>query len=262
MTRPALLLETTPNFRDFGGYPTQDGYRVRERRLFRSELLLELSERDLQTLASLDIGLVCDLRSPSERRRASNQWPADKTYKLIALDLGGELAAVQPDKWNQKLVDPAFDEAAAHRALIDNYRRMPGSYHGDLRALFEHLSEPGAGPVLVHCAAGKDRTGFVSALLLWALGVSREHILDDYLQTRGRFSLERMQRVRAMLSHKVEPAHSEAPLRVLSSVHPDYLEAAFDAVAKDYGSIERYLEQRCELTPARREALRTALLVA
>lgn len=261
MNRPALLLEAAPNFRDFGGYPTLDGRRVRERHLFRSELLLDLGERDLQTLADLDIRLVCDLRSPGERQRVSNQWPQNRPYTLVALDTGGDLAAVQPDKWGQKLSDPAFDEAAAHAALIDNYRRMPGSYYKDISALFDYLSQFDARPVLVHCAAGKDRTGFVCAALLWALGVPRDLIFEDYLRTRGRFSLDRMQRIRAMLSHReMSPVPSDAPLRVLASVHPDYLEAAFDTVEKNHGGFDGYLERQCGLTPARREQLQETLL--
>lgn len=260
MNRPALILEAAPNFRDFGGYPTRAGRRVRERHLFRSELLLDLGERDLHTLADLDIGLVCDLRSPRERERVSNQWPANRPYTLVALDTGGDLAAVQPDKWTQKLSDPAFDEAAAHAALIDNYARMPSSYYKDISALFDYLSQTDARPVLVHCAAGKDRTGFVSAMLLSALEVPAELIMEDYLQTRGRFDLQRMQRVRTMLSHKVEPMHSEAPLAVLATVHPDYLHAALHTLERDYGGVARYLEQRCGLTTAKREALHQMLL--
>lgn len=261
MNRPALLLEAAPNFRDFGGYPTLDGRRVRERHLFRSELLLDLGERDLQTLADLDIRLVCDLRSPGERQRVSNQWPQNRPYTLVALDTGGDLAAVQPDKWGQKLSDPAFDEAAAHAALIDNYRRMPGSYNKDISALFDYLSQSDARPVLIHCAAGKDRTGFVSAMLLSALGVPAELVMEDYLQTRGRFDLARMRRVRALLSHKLEPMHSEAPLAVLSTVHPDYLQAALHSIERDHGGVARYLEQRCGLSAAKRAALHEVLLV-
>ncbi len=264
MTPDEILLEGAPNFRDFGGYAALDGRRVRRRRLYRSELLLDLTARDLATLADLDIGLVCDLRSPGERRKLSNEWPADRPYELLALDLGSGLSAVQPDKWSRKLADPTFDAARAQAALADNYRRMPASYAGDLRALFERLARPDAKSLLVHCAAGKDRTGFVSAMLLTALGVPRDTIMKDYLATQGRYSFERLVNTRLRLVLHVEqlPEHANDALRVLASVRSEFLEAAYATLAKDYGGAERYLEDICELTPSRRDALQAALLEA
>lgn len=262
MTSDEILLEAAPNFRDFGGYLASDGQRVRRRRLYRSELLLELLPRDLDTLAALDIGLVCDLRTPGERRRLSNEWPRDMAFETIALDVGAELSAVQPDKWSRRLADPGFDAPRAHEALCENYRRMPESYAGDLRALFERLSQPEAKPMLVHCAAGKDRTGFVCAMLLSALGVPRDTVFADYLATLNRFTYDRLVRTRlhSILDGKPLPPHAEAAMRVLASVHPDFLEAAFDVVQRDFGGVEAYLEERCALTESRREALREVLL--
>lgn len=262
MKAKEILLEAAPNFRDLGGYPTQDGRRVRRGRLYRSELLFGLDERDLQTLAGLDIGLVCDLRSPGERRKLSNEWPADRPYETLALDIGSELSAVQPDKWSRKLADPAFDAQRAHAALAENYRRMPASYARDLRALFERLSLDDARPTLVHCAAGKDRTGFVCAMLLSALGVTHDDIVEDYLATRGRYTYERLIGTRLLTVLHVDhlPPHAESALRVLASVHPEFLEAALERVHTDFGGVDRYLENACALTPQRREALRASLL--
>ncbi len=264
MSSTEILLDAAPNFRDFGGYATADGRRVRRRRLYRSELLLDLGERDLATIARLDIGLVCDLRSPGERRKLSNQWPSEPPFELLALDLGSELSAVQPDKWSRKLADPTFDGTRAHAALAENYRRMPASYAGDLRALFERLVRPDARAVLVHCAAGKDRTGFVSAMLLTALGVSRETIFEDYLATQGRYSFERLVSTRLRLVLHVDslPPHADSALRVLASVHPEFLTAAFEVLDRDFGGAEHYLESHCALTPSGREALHAALLEA
>lgn len=262
MNPEPLLLEAAPNFRDFGGYLTADGRRVQRGRLYRSELLLGLTPRDLDTLAALDIGLVCDLRSPGERARLSNDWPAGHVVETLALDVNAELSAVQPDKWTRRLADPGFDAERAHRALCDNYRRMPESYAADLRALFERLSDPQARPVLVHCAAGKDRTGFVCAMLLSALGVPHDTVVADYLATLSRFTYERLvaTRLHSVLDGQPLPPHAEPPLRVLASVHPEFLASAFETVNQAFGGVERYLEDRCALTPIRRESLREALL--
>lgn len=262
MNPSAYLLEGAPNFRDFGGHKTTDGRHVRTSRLYRSELLLGLKPRDLETLAALDIGLVCDLRSPGERERLSNEWPAHRPAEILALDIDAELSAVQPDKWGRRLADPAFTATHAHAALADNYRRMPTSFARDLRALFQHLAERPERAILVHCAAGKDRTGFVCAMLLWALGVPREAILDDYLLTNQRYSLERLISARGRFLPDFEmTANAQATLRVLASVHTDFLHAALDAACTEFGNLDAYLERACELTPARRAALHGALLL-
>lgn len=261
MAPSTFLLESAPNFRDFGGHATTDGRCVRKSRLYRSELLLGLSPRDLQTLAALDIGLVCDLRSPAERARINNQWPAHSPAEILALDIDAEMSAVRPDRWAERLADPRFTVERAHLALCENYRRMPTSFARDLRALFQHLTERPQRAVLVHCAAGKDRTGFVVAMLLWALGVPRETILSDYLETNRRYSVDRLVNARAHFLPDLElTPTARAALNVLASVHLDFIEAALEATGNEFGSIEGYLEHACELTPARREALRGALL--
>lgn len=263
MTAPDTpLLAAAPNFRDFGGRATRDGRRVRRGRLYRSELLYGLTPRDLRTLAGLDIRLVCDLRSPGERARMSNEWPEGQAPERLALDIDEELSAVQPDKWTRRLADPTFSATRAHAALIDNYRRMPASYVVDLRALFERLSRPDAPNTLVHCAAGKDRTGFVSAMILFALGVTPEGVLEDYLATGELFTYERLIATRlSTVLHGAElPEHAYDSLRVLASVDPAFLDAALDTVRTRFGGIEAYLERECGLDAARREAVQRGLL--
>lgn len=262
MSSTTYLLQSSPNFRDFGGYPTADGRRVRARRLFRSELLLELTPADLEQLASLQIGLVCDLRSPAERARIGNQWPAGCTYEHLALDLGTELSAVQPDRWSRKLADPDFDAEQAQAALRDNYRRMPAPFARDLRELFVRLARPDAPALLVHCAAGKDRTGFVVAMLLRALGVSDDVVMADYLETRRRYTLDRL--ITSRLHLTIDPARmgprGREALAVLASVRADFLQAALDTVDRDFGGSAQYLRQACGLTAQMQVSLRDALL--
>lgn len=257
------LLPSAPNFRDFGGYAARDGRRVHQGRLFRSELLLGLGETELQTVAGLGIGLVCDLRSPAERRMAANQWPAQCPFESLALDLGSELSAVQPDKWSRRLADPGFDATRAHEALLDNYRRMPASFAADLKELFTRLGTPGAPPLLVHCAAGKDRTGFVVASILRALDVPWDTVLRDYLVTAERYTLEHLieTRIRILLpGHHERSARMDEALAVLASVHPAFLQAAFDEIEATFGGLDAYLSGPCGLDGHRREALRSALL--
>ena len=261
MTPDAPLLQAAPNFRDFGGPTTTDGMRVRRGALFRSELLLELTAEDHKVLGKLGIGVVCDLRSPAERRRLVGDWPPGLDVEHLALDIDAELSSVQPDKWSRHLKQPDFGAEQAREAMIENYRRMPAAYRRDLHALFEYLLRPDARGVLIHCAVGKDRTGFVSGMLLSALGVSIESVLDDYLLTNQRFPAEKMieQRNRFLPIDRLDD-RMRAALGVLVCADPDYLQAAFDVVRDEFGGVSAYLEDECGLAPTHREALRARLL--
>ncbi len=118
------------------------------------------------------------------------------------------------------------------------------------RAMFDLLLQPESVPLLFHCTAGKDRTGFGAALLLTALGVSEADVHADYIATnrlwRGDSELSRML--------------PENIARVLLKVHPELLDAAFGAVRAAHGTIEAYLDERIGLDPARLSALRDRLL--
>ncbi len=262
MDSSAPLLVGAPNFRDFGGYPTLDGRRVRTGRLYRTELMLNLTPPDHETLNGLNIGLICDLRSPGERSRVSNEWPKDGSVETLALDIDADLSSVQPDKWGKRLRDPSFSAERAREAMIDNYRQMPSAFAKDLGALFAYLEKDHARAVVIHCAVGKDRTGFVSAMVLHALGVGHEQIMANYALTSERYTPERMMsdRVRFLPNTELTP-HVRTALGMLVIADPVYLQAALDTVKKDFGSLDDYLLKHCDLSPQRRDAMQSQLLV-
>lgn len=261
MNPEAPLLEAAPNFRDFGGHVTTDGLRVRRGLLYRSELLQRLTPRDMDTLRQLEIGVICDLRSPGERSKMPCEWPPDLKPRQLALDLDADLSSVQPDKWSRKLAQPGFGTEQARAEMIENYRRMPKAYARDLGMLFEYLLEPGSSAVMIHCAVGKDRTGFVSAMLLSALGVTRDGVFADYIQTRERYPPERMIAHRDRFLPQMElDDRIRAALGVLVRSDPDYLSASFDQVSRQFGSVDAYLEQGCGVNASRRARLREKLL--
>lgn len=257
-----MLFDGLYNFRDFGGCYSDDGRRVRSGRLFRSDMLSDLSGADRHALDGLGLGLVCDLRSRGERDRHPDRWPGDKPVLTLSLDDAESLDAVRPERWQQRLNDPGFDAAQAHQSLTDNYRRMPRAYANDLRELLRFLATQPDQGVLVHCAVGKDRTGFVSAMLLWSMGVPLDAILRDYLHTSIQFPADELLRLRGrVLPHAGDDPRVRAAMRVLASANKDFLMAAIDQASRDHGSVDQYLERACELTPDRREALRSNLLV-
>ncbi len=165
-----------PNFRDLGGYASADGRRIKWGVVYRSGELSQLSDDDVSRLGQLGIRTVVDLRSPEEvTARGEGRLPpgaqivptpitsSDMFAKLIPMFLKGDFSKVPPDLLDQ-----------VNRALV---REFTGQYANLLRA----LSDPANRPLVFHCTQGKDRAGFGAAMVLSALGVPWETVLEDYL---------------------------------------------------------------------------------
>ena len=254
----ALSLQDLPNFRDIGGCTAADGLVVRRELIYRSAAPAA-SDEHLIRVAALRLGAVCDLRSPAEQRLHQWRGPEHSAFEWIVADRLEEVAGLQPVEWLALIADPGFTDRDAASALLGVYRRFPQIYAGHLAALFRYLSSQSR-PILIHCTAGKDRTGFACAMLLWALGVPREAIFADYLQSRGQFSPDALlARLGSRFDRPVSP-RAHAALAVLADVSSEYLNAAFDQIAADFGSVDRYLLQAAGLDAPARERLRARLL--
>ena len=228
MTHP-LTLTGAPNFRDLGGYATRSGQTERHRRLLRSEHLGKLAPDDLAAIAS-HLGKsvrVLDLRGAVERQSASCVIPGATVHSL----------PIEPTIV-QKLTD--LLEAGHRLTAAETVALMQDTYRGFVRgntprfaSLFAHALEASDAPLVFHCTAGKDRTGFAAALLLLALGVPRDVVMHDYMLTNG------------LYQPPVASKHglSQEVASVLWRVQPEFLEASFDAVDVDYGGVEGYLRE-------------------
>jgi protein-tyrosine phosphatase len=230
-------LHGATNFRDLGGYLGQDGRAVRWRRLFRSDHLAGLTEADKSLLAGLGLARAFDFRGQAERAAVTYELPGVTQHSL----------AIEPTVV-QRLQDlvasgQALTPERTAELMTDLYRALVNDQSHRFAELFEHLLQA-EGPVVFHCTAGKDRTGFAAALILLALGVPRSVVEQDYLLTNRVF--QQPPPAQGGLSAEV--------LAVLWRVQPGFLHAALDAVDADHGGVERYLSERLNLGPA---ALRT-----
>jgi protein-tyrosine phosphatase len=263
LSAPAALslpLRGLPNFRDFGGYETKDGRRVREGVLYRSQAFGGATEKDLEYLAGLDIRLICDLRSKLEREQARDRWPAGGLMpSRLYLDIRSDARAGHSELIDAIRKEPNPD--GVHRGMLLIYRGMPAAFAPVLPQLFAHLLDPVHLPMVIHCHAGKDRTGFICAIILAALGVQDQHIIADYLLTAQR--LDRMQLslelVETFSAFVGVPLTAQA-LEVALDVRPEYLDAAMKALDADYGGIDGYLQTVAKLEAADHERLRSLLL--
>ena len=254
------LLRSAPNFRDLGGYRTMAGGNVRRGRIFRSEAIARPTEADLAVLRDIGIRLVCDARSADERDAAPSRWPDGQLPEILHLDIRMDLRSGPSQLIDIIASDPTAN--GVRRMMLTSYGLLPQAFAGRLGPLLQGLVD-GKYPALIHCTAGKDRTGVLSAILLETLGVARETIYEDYARTDRHADMERMMAasanyVRRILGPGAEP--DPAMLRVLCGTSPDFLDASFAAIDREYGSVERYLAETAGFGVAMRERLRAAML--
>ncbi|HEY1709370.1 MAG TPA: tyrosine-protein phosphatase [Rhizomicrobium sp.] len=251
--------EALRNFRDCGGDPTIDGRIFRKGKLYRSAQHAELSERDLDKLSALGISAIVDLRRPDEREKCpSRRWPGFagrvvEHFGLEGIALPPHLAA---------FADAGSSAAAARSAMLEIYKGFP--YDPMLielyRDFFALLAETD-GAVLIHCAAGKDRTGFGVALAQHLAGMNRDAIVAQFLKT-NQSDLISEATMAAMKANAMRDgvAFSDDAIVTVLTVEPEYLDASFAVIERRNGSIDEYLHDVLGVTPARYEAIRERLI--
>ncbi|WP_246173991.1 tyrosine-protein phosphatase [Paraburkholderia hayleyella] len=224
-----LPFERIGNLRDLGGLSAVDGQTIQKGRLFRSANPGLASPADIARLQTFGLDVVVDFRTPEERSADEAPFAAAFVWLLEPV-LGGNLSPVQllPIL---KHSTPQDTEAM----MTGFYRELPVAYQAQFKALLT-LGEQNR-TLLYHCTAGKDRTGFATALLLSALGVAREAIFEDYLKSnRSNAATD------SVMGERVAAAGLDpAVVQRLLSVQADYLQAALDVIDAQYGGIERYL---------------------
>jgi len=244
------------NFRDYGGYATASGARIRRGLLYRSGHLGELQAQGHGRLAALDLAGVIDLRHGSERTASPSAWPIGFAATILhAGDAGGQTPHLVAAR---SAGTP--DEARARMAAI--YAKLPftPTFVPALQIYFKALASL-SGPSLVHCMAGKDRTGLAVALLHSLMGVHPDDVVGEYLLTNDALTAQALNGSVAKL-RKAGSAPVMAPetLQVILSVEPAYLHAAWRVIVERHGSISRYLRDVLEVGDERRAAIERRLI--
>lgn len=253
------------NFRDFGGYKGLDSRAVKAGRLFRSAHLAALSEEDLLAIGGLAIDLVVDLRYAPERAKQPSRFPTPVPHVHEYPDASeAKKAKVAPHE--AFLEHELYTADDAHGYMMGSYISRPHDagfqniFADTLRFMANAETDEAAG-VLVHCAAGKDRTGTLCALIQSVLGVSREDIMADYMMTLEAVDIDKIIGPAAEMFTKRygRPIDAKA-IWPMFGVVPEFLNAALDGMLDESGDVENYVTDKVGLSEAEMDRIRARYL--
>jgi len=239
-----LKLDGGRNFRDLGGHATTDGRRVRAGQLYRSGAPVGLTPDDRRRLDALGLRRIVDFRSVEERAREPGSWPVPADAEVLEWAY-----SLTPDDYSD-LMRPDATAPELDDLMRRYYREMPYRFTAAYTALFAALVA-GHAPLAFHCAAGKDRTGVAAALLLTALGVPRDRVIEDYLVSNEMLDPERLGR----------PSHMPPALfNLIARVDRTWIEASFAQIETSHGSVESFIERELRVAPHQVAQLRAQYL--
>lgn len=259
--KPIVLpLKTVRNPRDLGGYVGFAGRRIKKGRLIRSGKITSLSQHDQQFLQNYGLRKVIDLRSPLEAAKSPDPVLPGVTHLNLSLseednteggsaDLAQMWAAYQRDQY------------AGFAMMCRRYRQQVAKPHAQqtLRQILRVLAATPHGAVLYHCSEGKDRTGIVTLIILYVLGVDLETIRQDYLASNYLLNDYRALRDRKLKAQGAN-LNLRANMRILGSVANAFLDTALITIQKNFWGLDQYLKDELDVTPALQTKLRALYL--
>ncbi|MFC9997119.1 tyrosine-protein phosphatase [Nocardia sp. NPDC127526] len=258
-----LNLPTAPNARDIGGVPTQGGNgKIKPGLIFRADALSKLSETEQQSLLTAGITKVIDFRSPTETGQNPDKLPASIPLQSLPVYdpandfyvFFGKVVQGGPDYQQQMLGD-----GKAAEYMRNYYRWMvtdPTARAQFTTALREIATAPG--PVLYHCTAGKDRTGWMTAILMQTLNVPKGQIYKSFLESNENLAASNQRTLDGLVAsgRVTDPSLFEPVL----GVSEDFLDAAFDQATQTFGSFDDFLSTGLGIDAATVETLRSKLV--
>ena len=242
------------NMRDVGGYETEDARFTKWGKLFRSGALVDLAEDDVAYLQRLGITAVCDLRTEEESTKHPDQLPNGANYEQLSV-----LNVARWAKW-RGLFAILFNREKLHDFMLEGYTQVMIDDNPQIvRRIFEIVADANNLPTLIHCTAGKDRSGVTVALLLHSLGVPKETILADYTFSNHYYA-EFKKVIEPDIAGLRHVGIRADDLHAVLIVRRTLLETTFQHIEDTYGSFAAYLQDHVGIDDTIMARIRNNLL--
>ena len=232
------------NFRDLGGYKTEDGRTVKWGKIYRSDNLHSLTDEDLKYMKRLNIKSVVDFRSLEERKSEPDRLNPDMTQVLLPINF--QPKELDDDSIKNIIKDLTFGDLDSSNLLRDFNIVIVEEFAEEYKNFFRYIIENNAEPLVFHCTAGKDRAGFASAMILTILGVPREKVIEDYLLTNT-YVKDHVDDKMLEIELKTFFRADTDNLRKINLVEERYIQAAFDTIDSKWGGMDRYVSEALNL---------------
>lgn len=255
-----LNFEGIANFRDLGGYATADGKQVRWGKLYRSGTFAQASRADLQNLPKLGLQTFIDFRSSAEQEEEANRLPEPPGFQVVNIPILDDGNKALVGEVMQRIESGDFDDFDPSQAMLQANRQFASDFTPQISEFVHTVLAADGNPVVWHCSAGKDRTGFAAAVLLRILGVPQQTVMQDYMASLEPALASRQNQIRMLRLFKGEQVAEK--LQVMMGVEEAWLEAAFEQVDATWGSFDNYLHEGLQLSDKDIARLRDTLLQA
>ncbi|QGG94882.1 tyrosine-protein phosphatase [Actinomarinicola tropica] len=249
-----IRLEGCLNLRDLGGYPTRDGGEVRTGCVYRSSDLCALTDGDVETVTSLGIAVVVDLRGHHERLARPNRLPHGvEVHERTSPSTRTDPARTLEDR----IASRSFPDRDDDLLTASYLGHLEEHLTSELRTILELAVDSPRRPLVFHCAAGKDRTGIAAAVLLGVLGVGDDDIVADYELSTSHWAVPRLA---ALARHLDRHGVTADEVRHLVEPRTEVLRRVIDHVHGRWGGFESYAVECLGLRPSLPRRLRSALV--
>jgi len=243
-----IHLEGTSNTRDIGGYQTSGLRTLLPGQIIRSENLSRLTAGDFQKLEEIGVKTVIDLRTQREHDHAPTVWQGDNPPQFYHFPVGDA-----KNDWfraqRRMIRNNNFSEKKSREHMVEGYRMIAEVGPPSYQKLMELVLDQSNWPILIHCNAGKDRAGIAVTLILEALGVDQETIMDEFLltneisRTEAKARLLARERSNAGSARSLGRSPSASAWFPIVGVQSEMLEAFYASVNEEYGSMDAFLTE-------------------
>jgi len=253
-----LKFEGIVNFRDIGGYKTEDNRRVKWGQLYRSGTFAHSSRADLKVLEKLNLVTLIDFRSSVEKEEEPNLLPDPTGFRVVEIPTLDDGNKAMVGEVMQRVESGNFDGFDPNYFMLEANRQFADKFTPQFREFIRTVADAEGKPVVWHCSAGKDRTGFATAILLRVLGVPKVTIMADYIKSKSHALAGRKNEIRLLRLFKGDEAADK--ITVMMGVEEAWLTAAFDEIDERWGSFDNYVTNGLQLSPNDIAKLKSTLL--